>query len=45
LTDDIYTLWSNREFMKCRDFLLHFDEKKKVGSVCELGLCGVNTSF
>ena len=47
LTDDIYTLWNNREFMKCRDFLLHFDEKKRVGSVCELGLCGcgVNTSF
>lgn len=47
LTEDITALWNNREFMKCRDFLLHFDEKKRVGSVCELGLCGcaVNTSF
>jgi MoaA/NifB/PqqE/SkfB family radical SAM enzyme len=44
LTEDPEALWNNREFMKCRDFLLHYDQKKRVGSVCELGVCGVDTS-
>jgi radical SAM protein with 4Fe4S-binding SPASM domain len=43
LTDDIAEIWNNAEFKKCRDFLRNFDGKKRCGSVCELGLCGVSS--
>jgi len=43
VTMGIHDIWNSNNLKKCRDFLYHYN-RKKLGSICEAGLCSVSKS-